>query len=143
MSSSRPSYAQPKNNITTVIPVPMENNPPRYDITIDPRFCNVFNVDLAGLTSASGYYVFYITSAQAFAQRYPGLEFTVMFTRHPSDNNRVTVYFMDGMADIITPVDFPQGSVDIIFSLTLRSNGTRFTVVSSGPTSWAYPGPDD
>ena len=142
MSSARSSYAQPKNNITTVIPVPVVNNPSYYDLTIDPRFCNVFNVDLAGLTPVNDYYVFFITSAQAFAQRYPGLEFTVMFTRHPSDTNRVTVYFMDGMRDIITPVGFPQYDVDTIFSLTLRSNGTSFTVVSSGPTSWVYPGPD-
>jgi hypothetical protein len=84
----------------------------------------------------------------SFAALYPGLEFTVNFIRGDQDNDICVDVFPNAALDsesttdnytdsVMTPLrGFAENNVQ---SLTLRSNGKQFVVVSSGPVSWSTP----
>jgi len=138
-----------------------------YDaLTIDPRYASVFNVDLSGFQYVSGWDVndrvdvygrvnsylsppiaySYLNIDSGIATAYPGLQFTINFNYSEGINYSayVSLYVNadplgphdgDGEADILSPGEtfnnFNTASV------TIRSNGTRWVVVSSGPVSWS------
>jgi hypothetical protein len=133
----------------------------KYLLNIDPRYGSVFNVDLGGLstnnrdigtclnafgqiTTSNNVPVvsFAIIVNPIIASSYPGMEFTVNFQWSEGVNIRTCVRVWpnptvteeyDG--DLVSP----QYSYYAFYNttLTLRSNGSHFTVVSSGPVSWS------
>ena len=129
-------------------------------LNIDPGYGSVFNVDLSGVstnnqnilnclnafgqlsTSTVPVASFAIIVNPIIASSYPGLEFTVNFQRSAGVNNQTCVRVWANStatgsydADLVSP----QHSYNVFnnTTLTLRSNGTHFTVVSSGPVSWS------
>ena len=157
MSSVLSQYAQRPARDTTVVPVVPSNS---GELVIDPRHSSLFTVDLSTLepdtneeiplpnnnhyvdgndmpaANQSIYHV-YITTDSAVAVAYPGLEYTVFFTLPNWTNNTVvSVYYDNESCDILSPVDgFYNYKKQ---SITLKSDGKTFSVVSSGPQAWSY-----
>ena len=130
-------------------------------LTIDPTLSNTFIVDFHespfGFTGSINYridvygiintnnnrkfYYFAFNLDQTIAVKYPGLEFTVFFVNPPVTNCYVGVY-PDATTtdyygpDMLSPGDAFNADFDTV-SLTLKSDGTRFRVVSSGPVTWS------
>lgn len=171
MTSIKREYAQRNTNVTTVVPVINTSHTTYYNINIDPRYSSVFTVDLTTITPQSGInvstpntstntgdapylnlsnqYVFYflLNLDSSMAKNYPGLEFTIFFknARHITNAGESWISFYSKV--------FPTTECDIFtsrymlssyntLSVTLRSDGDSFTVVSSGPQAWSY-GPYD
>lgn len=159
MSSVLAQYAQRPARDTTVIPVVPSGD---GELLIDPRHSSLFTVDLSGGTlspdstssinlphanrSVEGddmpadnqrVYSVYITTDPTIAVAYPGLEYTVYFSLPVWTNNRVvSVYYDSESCDILSPVDgFNNYKKQ---SITLKSDGKTFSVVSSGPQAWSY-----
>ena len=159
MSSVLAQYAQRPPRDTTVVPVVPKSD---GELLIDPRHSSLFTVDLSGGTlspssnetidlpnanhhttgtnmPATGqrvYYV-YITTDPTIAVAYPGLEYTVYFTLPIWTQNRaVSVFYDTESDDIFSPVDGFWSYKNQ--SITLKSDGKTFSVVSSGPQAWSY-----
>ena len=157
MSSVLAQYAQRPPRDTTVVPVVPTGD---GELLIDPRHSSLFTVDLSTLSpdtnntiqvpdvnhhvtgtnmpaaSQSVYYV-YITTDPAVAVAYPGLEYTVYFSLPTwTTNTVVSVYYDNDSCDILSPLDgFDNYKKQ---SMTLKSDGKTFSVVSSGPQAWSY-----
>ena len=159
------SFAQRNNNVVNLVPERPTSGywDGYYLLNIDPTTCSIFNVDVSQLETDGtyrvdptvdrfGYTNNNITRHRIYtaiildptvASSYPGLEFTVNFVDTSGDNNAsVSVYptatlTTDGHIDeMISPFDgFLSSNIQ---SLTLKSNGTFFAVVSSGVTPWYY-----
>ena len=75
------------------------------------------------------------------ATAYPGLEFTVNFLRGNQDSDTCVDVFPDATLTDYYKVDLlsPQGGFSTfnIQSLTMKSDGERFNVISSGPVMWS------
>jgi hypothetical protein len=157
MSSVLAQYAQRPPRDTTVVPVVPGNG---GELVIDPRHSSLFTVDLSTLESdtnvtiqlpntnrhttgtgmpATGQSVYYvhITTDSTIAVAYPGLEYTVYFTLPTwTVNAVVSVYYDNESCDILSPLDgFYNYKKQ---SITLKSDGKTFSVVSSGPQAWSY-----
>ena len=160
------SFAQRNNNVVDLVPVKATSGywNGHYLLNIDPRNCSTFNVDLTVLditntdnsfinqVDVEGYLTnvtnadgidFAIIVDPTIATSYPDLEFTVNFvnTNYNLDSNT----FVSVCADATLIDDgnekymrSPLRGFDwsTTQSLTFKSNGTKFTVISSGPTSW-------
>ena len=160
------SFAQRNNNVVNLVPEMATSGYwyETYLLNIDPRNGSVFNVDLIPLTltrtnltvtnqvDVEGYLnstsidgiEFAIIVDPTIAKTYPGLEFTVNFINtdyNLEDNNTFVSVCPDatltGEGDeyyIHSPLyGFDWSTTQ---SLTFKSNGSKFTVISSGPTSW-------
>jgi len=159
MSISR-AFAQRNTNVTNIIPDYTDGF--SGILRIDPRNCSVFNIDLSNaqflesqtvnyatniefvqITNAKVYYFHidaYATNAwRELAMAYPGLEFTLNFTvdweLDNFNNSFISLYYDDVSCDILSPYsalyNYKHNSV------TMKSNGDRFTVTGSGPQAWA------
>jgi len=138
-----------------------------YDaLTIDPRYASVFNVDLSGFQYVTGWDVndrldvygkvndtytsppiaySYLNIDSGIATAYPGLQFTINFNWSEGDDYQsfVSLYVnadprgphAGDEADILSPGDTFNNFYTA--SVTIRSNGTRWVVVSSGPVTWS------
>jgi hypothetical protein len=132
-------------------------------LTIDPRKASVFTVDmsLAVITYTSTindrldvfghtdnsypskpFYYFGFNLDQTIAVENPGLEFTVCFNSASGTNpySYVGVYpdgtlTTNNKADMLSPA-LAFGHFDNV-TITLKSDGTRFRVVNSGPVTWS------
>jgi hypothetical protein len=166
MTSVQRSYDQRNNTVSSVTPVHQTTGYwDGYTVLqIDPRHSHVFTVDLSStacqqatssqlianrlnaqgeiLTSVTANVVYLVLVVDpAIAVAYPGLEFTIHFHTPSLNNTCVDIYpqatltSSGGTCDLFSPVymfgDYDSGSI------TLRSNGTQFKVVSSGPVSWS------
>jgi hypothetical protein len=160
MSSVVRSFTQRKTNVETVIPVYQTTGTwnAHNKLTVDPRYASVFNVDLSGVrartatisnrvdvqgnfgtyTSVPIVYT-YLDINPHIVTSYPGLEFTVNFNWSKGVNyyTYVDVYVNPNKeeADVLSP-----GAAFNLFytvSITVRSNGKRWVVIGSGPTSWS------
>ena len=133
-----------------------------YLLKIDPTNCSVFNVDVTELDyynvnyfnriTAAGYIndenssnirqvVFAMIVDPTIATTYPGLEFTVNFLNSNSNTLSIGIFTnatLNGNGDgakVLSPIyGYLNGTR--IQSLTLKSNGAKFVVVSSGPSPW-------
>ena len=158
------SFAERKNNVVNVVPeLPTSGYwDGTYLLKIDPTSCSTFNVDISQLETDGTYTmdptislvgrtdanrsVPQIFSAiildPTIASKYPGLEFTVNFVDTNDNDASIRVYPTatlddDGyIGEMISP--FYGFNKSNIQSLTLKSNGTFFAVVSSGVTPWYY-----
>ena len=129
-------------------------------LIIDPTLSNTFTVNLDGLTPKytnqtidnrvdvegriqaylGDLYYFAININQELAVQNPGLEFTVFFNNPPTSSCYVGVYpdtssnSSEG-ADLLSPGNalayFPY------VTITLKSDGSRFRVVSTSPGFWS------
>jgi len=168
MTSIKREFAQRNTNVTTVVPV---LNDGYYYLNIDPRYSSVFTVDLTKITSESGQtvdtpdtsiiagdapyirltnqyvYYFLLNVDSSIAKNYPGLEFTIFFK-----NAKYVSHTGDSWISFYSKV-FPTNECDVFtsrymlayyntLSLTLRSDGDNFSIVSSGPQAWSF-GPYD
>ena len=160
------SFAQRNNNVVNLVPERPTSGywDGYYLLNIDPTTCSIFNVDVSQLETDGtyrvdptvdrfGYTNNNITRHRIYtaiildptvASSYPGLEFTVNFINtdyNLEDNNTFVSVCPDatltGEGDeyyIHSPLyGFDWSTTQ---SLTFKSNGTKFTVISSGPTSW-------
>jgi len=159
MSISR-AFAQRNTNVTTLVPV--------YDaqqfgvLTIDPRSCSMFNIDLSNATflenrtvkyatneefvetTTANVYYFYIDAYDSNAWRelamaYPGLEFTLNFNVDwtvDQTNYFISLYYDDTSCNILSPYKALNHYKHV--SVTMKSNGDRFTVTGSGPQAWSH-----
>jgi len=157
MSSILAQYAQRPPRDTMVVPVVPKNN---GELLIDPRHSSLFTVDLSTLIPTANqtilitslnrhtggvnipamnqnvYYV-RITTDPAIAVAYPGLEYTVYFSLPTwTTNTVVSVYYDNDSCDILSPLDAFNNYLKQ--SITLKSDGKTFSVVSSGPQAWSY-----
>lgn len=158
------------NNVEALTPdytVPYWDN--NYGVlTIDPRKASVFTVDmsLAQITYTStigdrldvfghtdnmytnkSFYYFGFNLDQSIAVENPGLEFTVSFNRADGIDwaSYVGVYPDATLTSVFTTdMLSPAGAFGNFgnVTITLKSDGTRFRVVNSGPVTWsgAYDG---
>ena len=143
--------------MTKVEEVKVVNDGGTLNLNLDPTYCNMFNVNLDGLESynenivrpydygdSSGVphaintdvYYFKLNVDNTLAAVYPGLEFTIFFTTPNFFNATISLYYDNDSSDILSPVNALNYYRDI--SVTLKSNGKRFSVISSGPRAWAY-----
>ena len=161
MSSVQSYYAQRNNNVVNVTPKYQSTGywSGTNLLNIDPRYASVFNVDLSGVTNGGSDTItrlntdgtigpivgpvnyFAIITDPTIATAYPGLEFTVNFNWSPG----VDYYSFVDVYPNATLTSYPDydllspGAVFDYFytaALTLKSNGTRFVVVASAPTTW-------
>ena len=160
MSSVSRSFAQRNTNEINVIPVYQESGEWNgYDaLTIDPRYASVFNVDLSGFQYVSGdvndrldvygkvnsytsspIAYSYLNIDSGIAAAYPGLQFTINFnySEGVDYSSYVSLYVNPNKdeADILSPGETFNNFYTA--SVTIRSNGTRWGVVSSGPVTWS------
>jgi len=167
MDASALKYVIPKllknnnNNAIALTPDYSNNYWGDYGLlTIDPTLSNTFIVDFHespfGFTGSINYridvygiintnnnrkfYYFAFNLDQTIAVKYPGLEFTVYFINPPDNRCYVGVY-PDATPtsfhgpDMLSPGNAFDAGFDV--SITLKSDGTRFRVVSSSPVSWS------
>ena len=156
------SFAQRNNNVVNLAPGEKVtsgtwNN--TYLLNIDPRNGSVFKVDLTGLDTIDNdlnnvdvfgklrneedipVVYFAVIIDPTIATAYPGLEFTVNFLRGDQNANTCVDVYPDATltesykADLLSP----QRGFDLfnIQSLTMKSDGERFNVISSGPVMWS------
>jgi len=150
------------NNVETVItPDYTSSFWTNYGVfTIDPTYTSVFVADISSaistytnvtinnrvdvegqihnITNRHAYYFAFVIDP-TIAVNYPGLEFTVHFKNIPTNNGYVGVYpnatlTTSSECDFLSP-----GNTFNFFntaSLTLKSDGSKFRVISSGPVSW-------
>jgi len=131
-------------------------------LRIDPSHTSTFTVDLSeasvtysdnvnnrvdvygqvhSYTNIPIYYFAFIIDPE-IAVTYPGLEFTVHFIKNSAPNCYVGVYATSATLDshdepdFLSPGDALNGNFESV-SITLRSDGEKFRVVSSAPTSWS------
>ena len=159
MSSTGRSPAQRNTNATALVPVRNGNN---YFVTVDPRHCSIFTVDMATLTpsSTNNSITYYpggpaLTNQNTFkihmvidekiAKYNPGLEFTLFFTngKNMSNKEKSWIDFFPPSSDDTDIVSAPyfDGSASIFQfnntqSVTLKSDGDAFRITSTGPAAW-------
>ena len=130
-------------------------------LTIDPTLSNTFTVDFhespyvyidsitnrvdvyGGIHPNNNrqFYYFAFNLDQTIAVKYPDLEFTVYFINSPNRQCYVGVYpdatsTSNNGPDMLSPGDAFNVGFDNV-SITLKSDGTRFRVVSSSPVTWS------
>jgi hypothetical protein len=156
-------FAQRNNNVVDLVPVKDASgnwSSRTYLLKIDPRNCSTFNVDLRELeylerniyNRCTAYgdiddyndcpvIYFAVIVDPAIAVTYPGLEYTINFNGYDDVNwnTCVNVFYNatltgDSEADIMSPV----GGFDYRHtqSITMKSNGIKFTVLAAGPFTW-------
>jgi len=127
---------------------------------IDPTHTSVFVADLSSAVSIytddvnnrvdvqgrirniydKHFYYFAFAIDPTIAVNYPGLEFTVYFKNIPTSSGYIGVY-PDATLESFSGFDYlSPGNTFNFFdtaSLTLRSDGLKFRVISSGPVSWS------
>jgi hypothetical protein len=159
MSSTGRSPAQRNTNVTALVPV---RNGSRYYVSVDPRHCSIFTVDMATLTpsSTSGQVQYYpggseLTNQHIFdiqmvidstiAKYNPGLEFTLFFTngKNMSNKEKCWIDFFPPNSDDTDILSAPyyDGSASNFLntntqSVTLKSDGDAFRMTSTGPSAW-------
>jgi len=131
-------------------------------LRINPTYTSTFVVDLSTATaiyndtvnnrvdvygqintySNVDFYYFVFVVDPSIAVDYPGLEYTVHFKNLLKNNCFVGVYPNETLTAYSGDPDFlsPGGAFDSNFetvSITLKSDGVKFIVVSSGPVSWS------
>jgi len=146
MTSVLRYYNRRDNTTTTVIPDLSGN------ITIDPRHCKIFTLDMATAVPRTGETVEYVnnsgqvitaTNQKVYhfylfvnintARYYPGLEFKLFFNNLPDDPD--AWISLDNCAIMSPPLAlFNYRSV----SITATSDGSVFNVTATGPQAWAY-----
>jgi hypothetical protein len=166
MSSVLSSYSQRDNNVTNVTPVTITsgNGWDGYQqLDIDPRYCQMFNVDVSladtstetitSRLSAYGTIVtvtvpvayFVVTIDPKYAALYPGREITLNFNRngvsytlcvdvYPTANVSANIINVTGCDLLSPPAGFDNRETQ---TLKLKSNGTSFVPISSGPVTWS------
>lgn len=159
MSSTGRSPAQRNTNVTAVVPV---RNGSRYSVSVDPRHCSIFTVDMATLTptSTTNNVTYYpggpvLTDQHIFgmqmvidstiAKYNPGLEFTLFFTngKNLTNKDKSWIDFFPPNSDdtdILSAPYFDGSSSNFsntnTQSVTLKSDGDAFRVTSTGPSAW-------
>ena len=147
MSSTQSRFAQRDNNIQTLTPVGTNTSLTNFiDINVDPLYTTVINVDVRNVTpynrGANDYIqLFNIVYDQTIAPHYPGLQFTVFFDSFGASlptSTRVGIITPDQKDAIESYYPFsavPTTKVPVL-SVTLKSNGRVFGVISGGPSYW-------
>ena len=137
-------------------------NIPNVQSTNGIFYVDMSGVDLSGslLNYDGEFYPFVVTDAYSFnhisiitfvlniaavPSVYPGLEFTIFFKNLPLRRLSGPPLLTIGIGDYYSPVPIPyivSPPVPNLFgpsispSITLKSDGTYFSVVSSGPAGW-------
>lgn len=141
------TFAQRNNNVQTLIPTGVNANINDFiDINVNPLYTSVINVDVRNVTpfnrGPDNIQLFNIVYDETIAQRYPGLEFTVFFDSYESNSIPVSTTVGIVTSDQHDPMEshYPfsavSGSLVQVLSVTLKSNGRVFNVVSGGPSYW-------
>ena len=173
MSSAGRSPAQRNTNVTAVVPVGnggVNHRGNWYSVSVDPRHCSVFTVDMANLTpqyrnaDIINYYPgstpltgtqhlfkIYMVIDPTIAKYNPGLEFTLFFTNAKNlvDNFKSWIDFFPPSSDDIDilspPVNYGDRSAFAQYNtqcLTFKSDGDAFRLTASGPVAWTFSGYD-
>jgi len=158
MTSTLSSFAQRKSNVIAVVPV-LDG---KYRVlSIDPRHCSLFTVDMTtqipGDTNATvnyyGFgnligqkiYYYYFDMDPKIAKSYPGLEFTVFFKNCgyvPEPNNSLIDLYPPNTnySDVLSQPQ--QMRYFNTLSVTFKSDGDLFSITSTGQSPWTYFGYD-
>lgn len=126
-------FAERNNNVTVLTPTTDS------DLLVDPIYSQTINVDVRNATVNSGTYSFRIVYDTTIAAKYPGLEFTVFFDSYDSpdvNNNYVEVNTSDEDDTIKSNYHFATPGHTRVMSVTLKSNGRIFSIISSGNSPW-------
>ena len=145
MSSTQTRYAQRDNNVQTLAPVGTNTSLTDFiDIVINPLYNKVINVDVRNVTpynrGANDYIqLFNIVYDEKLASYYPGLECTVFFDSFGSSlpiSTTVAIKTVDQKDPIESKYPFSSVSSSLVqvLSVTLKSNGRVFNVISGGPS---------
>ncbi len=149
MSSTQRAFAQRNSNVQTLVPTGTNTSGTDFiDININPLYTNVFNVDVRNVTpwargAGDNVQLFDIIYDETIAALYPGLEFTVFFDSFKSSGIPVSTTVAIRTPDQRDPMEshYPfsavTGSLVQVLSVTLKSNGRVFNVVSGGPSYWS------
>ena len=155
------SFAQRKNNVVNLVPEMATSGywDGSYLLKVDPTNCSVFNVDLSGLdatpydinsidsygrirnTNGVDVIWFAVIVDPTIAALYPGLEYTVNFLRGSANSDicinvhPIATLNDSAASDMLSPQRVFRSNH--IQSLTMKSNGTTFAVISSGPSLWS------
>jgi hypothetical protein len=147
MSSAQRTIAQRNSNVQLLTPSGTNTSTSNFiDITVNPVHTTVFNVDVRNVTpyarSVSDHLLlFNIVYDGTIAAKYPGLEFTVFFDSYqatlPTGTN-VSIKTPDQHDPIEShyPFNATDGGLVQVLSVTLKSNGRVFNVISGGPGYW-------
>ena len=146
MSSIQRTIAQRDNNVQTLKPVgTISSDTDFIDINVNPLYNKVINVDVRNVTALTrpGYDIrlFNIVYDETLAAHYPGLEFTVFFDSYKSSNldeTTIGVRTQDQHNPMESYYPFNSGSSALlqVLSVTLKSNGRIFNIISGGPSRW-------
>jgi hypothetical protein len=143
MSSVQRKIAQRDNNVQLLVPVGTNtSNTDFIDIQVNPLYNKVITVDVRNVTPYNNLQLFQIVYDDKIATNYPGLEFTVFFDSYRSsllDNTKVAVKTIDQQDPMESnyPFSAAQESVKQVQSVTLKSNGRVFSIISGGPSYWS------
>ena len=156
MSSAQRTIAQRNNNVQSIVPTGSCLTGNYIDLDVNPLFTkvainNVINVDVRNITpKPSGTapntnhpaILFNIVYDETIAAHYPGLEFTIFFDAYKSSAlNDVTIVVktMDrgNPTESYYPFSAVSGEEVQVLSVTLKSNGRVFSVISTGPSYWS------
>jgi len=148
MSSTQRIIAQRNNNVQIVVPTGTNTSITDFiDINVNPLYTNVFNVDVRNVTpynrgAGDNIQLFNIVYDETIAAHYPGLEFTVFFDNYKASlpvSTTVGIKTPDQLNAIEShyPFSVVSGALVQVLSVTLKSNGRVFNVVSGGPSYWS------
>lgn len=138
MSSVQRSTAQRNNNVQLLTPTGNCAGTTFIDINVNPLNTPTINVDVRNVTAASNYQYYNIVYDQTLAPKYPGLEFTVFFDSYNSatmNSVKVAIKTPDQNDPIESYYPFAANNVQVL-SITLKSNGRIFNVISGGVSHW-------
>jgi len=133
------SFAQRNSNILELTPTGDCSGGEYLDLQMDPVHSPTVNVDVRGVTPDGSNYLFNIVYDTTLAAKYPGLEFTVFFDSFNSsdaDGNFVRVTTPDQLNEITSSYHFASDKYTQVLSVTLKSNGRIFNIVSAGNAYW-------
>jgi hypothetical protein len=149
MSSVKRTFAQRNNNVQTLVPTGTNANINDFiNINVDPLYTSVINVDVRNVTpynrgAGDNIQLFNIVYDRTLAARYPGMEFTVFFDSYNSSSipvsTRVVIKTVDRQdpTESYYPFSAVPGATLPVMSVTLKSNGRVFSVISGGPSYWS------
>lgn len=132
------SFAQRNSNILELTPTGDCSGVEYLDLQMDPVNSPTVNVDVRGVNPDGNTYLFNIVYDTTLAAKYPGLEFTVFFDSFNSSDangNYVRVTTTDQLNNITSSYGFADKYTQVL-SVTLKSNGRIFSVVSAGNGYW-------
>ena len=147
MTSVQRTFAQRTTAVQELAPYGTNTTSTTFiDLVIDPVNTTVFNVDVRNVTpwnrgSDDNLQLFNIVYDQTIAAKYPGLEFTLFFDSYKGTlptGTKVSIKTPDQQDAIEShyPFSVVSGSIVQVLSVTLKSNGRVFNVVSGGPSYW-------